>query len=65
VVGAGRTDTGVHASQMIAHFDVKKELKGDVSYKLNSLLPHDIVVHKVFLVDDEKHARFNAISQEL
>jgi tRNA pseudouridine38-40 synthase len=63
VVGAGRTDTGVHALQMFAHFNVKNELKGDVSYKLNSLLPHDIVVHKVFLVDDEKHARFSAVSR--
>ena len=63
VVGAGRTDTGVHASQMIAHFNVKKELKGDVSYKLNSLLPHDIVVHKVFLVDADRHARFHAVSR--
>ena len=63
VVGAGRTDTGVHASQMFAHFDVDSELKGDTSHKLNSLLPADIVVYKVFLVDDEKHARFNAISR--
>ncbi|WP_299058705.1 tRNA pseudouridine(38-40) synthase TruA [uncultured Polaribacter sp.] len=63
VVGAGRTDTGVHASQMFAHFDVDSELKGDTSHKLNSLLPADIVVYRVFLVDDEKHARFNAISR--
>jgi len=63
VVGAGRTDTGVHASQMFAHFDTENELKGDISYKLNSLLPHDIIVHEVFSVDTEKHARFNAISR--
>ena len=63
VVGAGRTDTGVHASQMFAHFDVDKVLKGDYVFKLNSILPNDIVVYKVFLVDDEKHARFNALSR--
>lgn len=63
VVGAGRTDTGVHASQMFAHFDVTKKLVGDIPHKLNSILPNDIVVYDVFLVDDEKHARFNAESR--
>ncbi|MCI2229059.1 tRNA pseudouridine(38-40) synthase TruA [Polaribacter sp. MSW13] len=63
VVGAGRTDTGVHASQMFAHFDIDIELKGDVVFKLNSILPNDIAVYKVFLVDDEKHVRFDAISR--
>jgi len=63
VVGAGRTDTGVHASQMFAHFDLDKELKGDIPHKLNSVLPPDIVVHNVFTVVDEKHARFDAISR--
>ncbi len=63
VVGAGRTDTGVHASQMFAHFDIEKELIGDVPHKLNSLLPRDIVVYNVFQVNDEKHARFDAISR--
>jgi tRNA pseudouridine38-40 synthase len=63
VVGAGRTDTGVHASQMFAHFDLDKELKGDIPHKLNSLLPSDIVVYNVFSVDAEKHARFGAISR--
>ena len=63
VVGAGRTDTGVHASQMFAHFDVDLELIGDVVFKLNSILPDDITVYKVFLVGDDKHARFDAISR--
>jgi tRNA pseudouridine38-40 synthase len=63
VVGAGRTDTGVHASQMFAHFDIEKELKGDLVFKLNSILPNDITVYQVFLVDDENHVRFNAISR--
>lgn len=63
VVGAGRTDTGVHASQMFAHFDVDLELKGDVVFRLNSILPDDITVYEVLLVDDEKHARFDALSR--
>ncbi|OAD45755.1 tRNA pseudouridine(38-40) synthase TruA [Polaribacter atrinae] len=63
VVGAGRTDTGVHASQMFAHFDIDKTLKGDIPHKLNSLLPMDIVVYNVFEVDDEQHARFGALSR--
>ena len=63
VVGAGRTDTGVHASQMFAHFDVDSKLKGDYVFKLNSILPDDIVVYKLFLVDDEKHVRFDAVSR--
>jgi tRNA pseudouridine38-40 synthase len=63
VVGAGRTDTGVHASQMFAHFDIDTKIEGDIVYKLNSILPNDITVYQVFLVDDEKHARFDALSR--
>ncbi len=63
VVGAGRTDTGVHASQMFAHFDIDNELKGDLVFKLNSILPNDITVYQVFLVDDDKHVRFDAVSR--
>lgn len=63
VVGAGRTDTGVHASQMFAHFDIDRKIEGDIAHKLNSILPDDITVYEVFLVADEKHARFNALSR--
>lgn len=63
VVGAGRTDTGVHASQMFAHFNIDAKIKGDIVFKLNSILPNDITVQKVFLVDEEKHARFDATSR--
>ena len=63
VVGAGRTDTGVHASEMYAHFDVEKELLENFAFKLNAILPSDIVVQKVFLVADDKHARFDAVSR--
>jgi tRNA pseudouridine38-40 synthase len=63
VVGAGRTDTGVHASQMFAHFNVKNLVSGDVVHKLNSMLPNDITVYNVFSVAEEKHARFDALTR--
>ncbi|WP_088323794.1 tRNA pseudouridine(38-40) synthase TruA [Polaribacter tangerinus] len=63
VVGAGRTDTGVHASEMFAHFEVDYEITGDIAHKLNAILPNDIVVSKVFLVAEDMHARFSAVSR--
>ncbi|MDY0780277.1 tRNA pseudouridine(38-40) synthase TruA [Tenacibaculum sp. IB213877] len=63
IVGAGRTDTGVHASEMYAHFDVNKELNENFTYKLNAILPDDIVVYSTILVDDKAHARFDATSR--
>lgn len=63
VVGAGRTDTGVHASEMFAHFDLNKELDKNYIYKFNSVLPNDIVIHDLFKVDNEKHARFDAVNR--
>ncbi|MFT5762050.1 MAG: tRNA pseudouridine38-40 synthase [Polaribacter sp.] len=63
VVGAGRTDTGVHASQMFAHFDSTTELSKNIIFKFNSVLPEDIVVHQVQKVADEKHARFDALTR--
>ena len=63
VVGAGRTDTGVHASQMFAHFNVENLISGDVVHKLNSILPNDITVYTLFSVAEEKHARFDALTR--
>ncbi|MCF0199506.1 MAG: tRNA pseudouridine(38-40) synthase TruA [Bacteroidaceae bacterium] len=63
VVGAGRTDAGVHASMMVAHFDWEGDETLDgaqLVYKLNKLLPHDIAVQKVERVADDMHARFSA-----
>ena len=65
IVGAGRTDSGVHAKQMYAHFStVNKFSLEKLIYKLNSFLPNDIAVQDVFNVNDEAHARFDAISRE-
>lgn len=61
VVGAGRTDAGVHARLMVAHFDVDRELDCEsVTDKLNRILPPDISVYCVKPVKSEAHARFDA-----
>lgn len=61
VVGCGRTDTGVHASYYVLHFDVDKELDtNQLVYKLNKMLPDDIAVFSAQKVSDEFHARFSA-----
>lgn len=61
LMGAGRTDTGVHAKEMYAHFDF--ETIPDIPkliHKLNSYLPKDIVIYAIFPVDSEAHTRFDA-----
>ena len=64
VVGAGRTDAGVHARKMVAHFDWDGQLECDqLAYRLNKLLPRDIAVHGVESVDEQLHARFSATSR--
>ena len=64
VTGAGRTDAGVHARMMVAHFDFPDELDGQqLTYKLNKLLPRDIAVSRVERVGDDMHARFSATSR--
>ena len=65
VFGAGRTDTGVHAKQMIAHFDAEFEGKKEkqLVYQLNSYLPRDIAVKHLFKVNNDDHARFDATTR--
>ena len=65
LVGAGRTDSGVHAAQMFAHFDIYNKINdyNQITYKLNSFLPNEIVVKKIFCVNEKAHARFDAISR--
>ena len=71
VTGAGRTDAGVHASMMVAHFDWPADHEGEgceempldctqLTYKLNRLLPPDVAVQAVRPVGPEMHARFSA-----
>jgi tRNA pseudouridine38-40 synthase len=63
IVGAGRTDAGVHARHMVAHFDIDDATDISLAYKLNRMLPPDIVVHRIEAVSDEMHARFSATSR--
>ncbi len=67
VVGAGRTDTGVHAIDYVAHFDTESEAPlrpDDFCYHLNALLPADIAVSGVRQVKTDAHARFSATRRE-
>ena len=74
LTGAGRTDAGVHALNMVAHFDIADDTTVDCRLltvdtkrlinNLNSLLPYDIAVKKVERVTDEAHARFDALSRK-
>ena len=63
VTGAGRTDTGVNASLMVAHFDTTQEVNGQLAYRLNKFLPQDIAISSVRKVKDDAHARFSATSR--
>ncbi len=61
VVGAGRTDAGVHARVMVAHFDACTTLDTEqLTYRLNRLLPQDIAIHAIKPVSSDMHARFSA-----
>jgi tRNA pseudouridine38-40 synthase len=62
VVGCGRTDSGVHASQFFLHFDTSLEIdKEKLKFKLNAFLPEDIVIFQILKVKDNAHARFDAL----
>ena len=64
IIGAGRTDTGVHAKKMFAHFDYENEIDSlQLTHKLNSFLPKDIVIFNIHKVSNESHARFDAIKR--
>lgn len=67
ITGAGRTDTGVHAKEYFAHFDIETNLGSDECHRimqsLNGLLPKDIAIQGVFPVAADIHARFSAVSR--
>ncbi len=66
VVGAGRTDTGVHAAFYVAHFDTSKPIAQpeDFVYHLNALLPEDVAFGRIYAVAESAHARFDATERE-
>ncbi len=64
LTGAGRTDAGVHARQLFAHFDTSIiEDLNVLVFRLNALLPNDIAVQNIYKVNDDAHARFNATAR--
>ena len=67
ITGCGRTDTGVHASNFYAHFDIDREIlveeRIDLCFKLNRFLPQEIAVFSIEPVIDNAHARFDALSR--
>ena len=64
IVGAGRTDAGVHARMMVAHFDTEQSIDThELSYRLNRILPRDISIDRIIPVPENMHARFSAIAR--
>ncbi|MFT3993292.1 MAG: tRNA pseudouridine(38-40) synthase TruA [Dysgonomonas sp.] len=65
IVGAGRTDAGVHARLMVAHFDVEQAISdlALLTEKLNRILPKDISIYKIVEVQNDAHARFDATAR--
>ncbi len=65
VIGCGRTDTGVHAREFYAHFEISKHVENidGFVYKLNAFLPNSIAVYDLYAVDNNMHARFSAKSR--
>ena len=65
IVGAGRTDAGVHARRMVAHFDVENPIDdlNLLTDKLQNMLPYDIAIERFARVHNDAHARFDALSR--
>lgn len=64
LTGSSRTDSGVHAIQNFFHFDFEGIINPQFTYKINAILPNDIVVRSIKLVSPEAHCRFDATSRE-
>jgi tRNA pseudouridine38-40 synthase len=61
IIGCGRTDAHVHASQFFFHMDVEQEWDFDLMFRLNKLLPANIAVFDIIPMEGLKHARFDAV----
>src|SRR5689334_11570787 len=61
LTGSSRTDAGVHAIQNFFHFDAPAEMHSQFVYKMNAILPADIVVKRLIPVKEDAHCRFDAI----
>jgi tRNA pseudouridine38-40 synthase len=64
ITGSGRTDTGVHAQQQWAHIDLDTSFCiSQLQYRLNAVLPPDIVINAIYPVKENSHARFDALNR--
>jgi tRNA pseudouridine38-40 synthase len=67
MIGCGRTDTGVHAREFYAHFDLaeqkSREDLDEMVNRLNRYLPQDIVIYGIFPVKADLHSRYDAVSR--
>jgi tRNA pseudouridine38-40 synthase len=63
LTGSSRTDAGVHALKNFFHFDYPKEIRTEIKYNLNAILPADIVIKNILRVNDSAHCRFDALSR--
>jgi tRNA pseudouridine38-40 synthase len=63
ITGCGRTDAQVHASQFFFHMDEERQWDFDLLFRLNNILPDDIAIFDVILMDGMPHARFDAIQR--
>ncbi|GAB4094397.1 tRNA pseudouridine synthase A [Flaviaesturariibacter terrae] len=64
LTGSSRTDAGVHALQNYFHFDCDSDLHPQLLYKINAIIPNDIVVKNLLAVGAEAHSRFDAVARE-
>lgn len=65
IIGAGRTDAGVHAKQLFAHFDFNEiQDKDELIFRMNSFISNDIAIKNIFNVQEDAHARFDATQRE-
>jgi tRNA pseudouridine38-40 synthase len=64
LTGSSRTDAGVHALQNYFHFDFEGEVHPQFRYKMNAILPDDIVIRHLHLMPAEAHSRFDALGRE-
>lgn len=64
LTGSSRTDAGVHALQNYFHFDFEGVVNPQFVYKMNAVLPDEIVVRNFYPMHDEAHSRFDAVSRE-
>jgi tRNA pseudouridine38-40 synthase len=63
IIGCGRTDSGVHASQYYFHTDIKEYPNYDLKWRLNKILPSDISIESIIPVPEKYHARYDAVSR--